>query len=205
MKKQTIKISHKDKDSHKKAAEIIKKGGVAVVPTETVYGFAVDAFNIEARKTVYKIKGRSFKKPLVIMTPDIKSVKLLVEIPEKALKIAKKFWPGQLTLIFPTTELGKMLSGGRDNIGVRIPDSSFMLKLLKEAGTPLFTTSANPSGEKSAKIFEDVLAFDGIADIMIDGGECRFSFESTVIDMVKFPYVVIRKGCLDTNEILKYI
>ncbi|MCL1971759.1 MAG: L-threonylcarbamoyladenylate synthase [Endomicrobia bacterium] len=203
--KQTIKISHKDKNSHKQTAEIIKKGGVAVIPTETVYGFAADAFNIEAQRKVYKIKGRNFKKPLIAMTPDIESVRMLVEIPEKAFKIAKKFWPGQLTLIFSTTEIGKIMSGGRDNIGVRIPDNEFMLKLLKEIGTPIMTTSVNVSGKKSAKKFEEVLAFDGIADILVDGGACRFSFESTVIDMVQFPYVIIRKGCLDTNEILKYI
>ena len=203
--KKAIKISHKDKDAHKKTAEIIKNGGVAVVPTETVYGFAVDAFNVEARKAVYKIKGRNFKKPLIAMTSDIEKVRILVDIPQKALKIAKKFWPGQLTLIFPTTELGKILSGGRDDLGVRIPDNEFMLKLLKEVGNPLFTTSVNVSGKKSAKTFEEALAFDKIADILVDGGACRFSFESTVIDMVKFPYIIIRKGCLDTNEILKYI
>ncbi len=205
MSKKAVKISLKDKDAHKTAAEIIKNGGVAVVPTETVYGFAVDAFNLEAQKKVYAIKGRSYKKPLVIMTPDIKAVSILVDIPKKALVIAKKFWPGQLTLIFPTTELGKILSGGRDNLGVRIPDHEFMLKLLKETGKPLMTTSVNVSSKKSAKSFNDALEFEDKADIMVDGGNCKFSFESTVIDMVKFPYIVIRKGCLDTNEILKYI
>jgi L-threonylcarbamoyladenylate synthase len=205
MKTVTLKISHKENGASGKTAEIIRKGGVAVVPTETVYGFAADAFNIEAQKKIYRIKGRSFKKPLIVMTPDIESVRILVEIPEKALKIASKFWPGQLTLIFPTTPLGKLMSGGRDNIGVRIPDSEFMLKLLKETGKPLMTTSVNVSNKKSAKTFEEALEFDGIADVIVDGGKCRFSFESTVIDMVKFPYVIIRKGCLDTNEILKCI
>jgi len=201
----TKKVSHKDKDAHKKTAAIIKDGGIALVPTETVYGLAADAFNFEAYKRVYKIKGRNYRKPLVIMTPDIKSAEILVEIPKKALKIAQKFWPGQLTLIFPTTELGKILSGGRENLGVRIPNNEFMLKLLKELNSPIWTTSANASGKNSAKEFSDVSEFEGIADIMVDGGKCEFSFESTVIDMVHFPYVIIRKGCLDTNEILKMI
>ncbi|AKL98333.1 L-threonylcarbamoyladenylate synthase [Endomicrobium proavitum] len=203
--KKTLKISHIEKDAHKKVADVIKSGGVAIVPTETVYGFAADAFNTEAKNIIYKIKGRSYKKPLVVMTPDIESVKVLVEIPQKALKIAKKFWPGQLTLIFPTTELGKILSGGRDNLGVRIPNNVFMLKLLKEIASPVWTTSVNASGKKSAKNYKDVLEFDGVADVIVDGGKCEFSFESTVIDMVKFPYVIVRKGCLNTNEILKYI
>jgi L-threonylcarbamoyladenylate synthase len=201
----TIKISAKDKTAHKQAAQILKSGGVAVVPTETVYGFAVDAFNISAQKAVYKIKGRAWKKPLIIMTADIESVKTLVEIPKKALKIAEKFWPGQLTLIFPTTELGKIISGGRNDLGVRIPNDDFMLKLLKEIKTPLFTTSVNSAGKKSAKTYEDALAFDGAADAIIDGGKCKFAFESTVVDMVKFPYVIIRKGCLSTDEILKML
>ena len=139
------------------------------------------------------------------MTPDIESARILLEIPKKALKIAQKFWPGQLTLVLPTTPIGKLLSGGRDNLGLRIPDDEFMLKFLKEAATPLTTTSVNVSNKKSAKTYEETLLFDGIADIIVDGGKCRFSFESTVIDMIKFPYVIIRKGCLDTDEILKYL
>lgn len=205
MKKHTLKISRNDKNAHIKAAQTVKNGGVAVVPTETVYGFAADAFNIEARKKIYEIKGRSFKKPLILMTPDIESARILLEIPKKAFKIAKKFWPGQLTLVLPTTPIGKLLSGGRDNLGLRIPDDEFMLKFLKEAATPLMTTSVNVSNKKSAKTYEETLLFDGIADIIVDGGKCRFSFESTVIDMIKFPYVIIRKGCLDTDEILKYL
>jgi L-threonylcarbamoyladenylate synthase len=139
------------------------------------------------------------------MTPDIESAKVLVDIPQKAYEIAKRFWPGQLTLIFPTTETGKMLSGGQKDLGVRIPDSEFMLKLLREIKKPIFTTSVNISNQKSAKKIEDVLEFDGIADIIVDGGQCKFSFESTVIDMVQFPYVILRKGRFDSNKLLKYI
>ncbi|MDR0398276.1 MAG: threonylcarbamoyl-AMP synthase [Endomicrobium sp.] len=201
----TLKISAKDPDAHKKTAEIIKNGGLAIVPTETVYGFAVDAFNIDAQKKIYKIKGRNQKKPLILMTPNIESVKVLVDIPKKALEITKKFWPGQLTLIFPTTETGKMVVGGRKDLGVRIPNNAFMLKLLQEIKTPVFTTSVNVSNKNSAKSYEDALDFNGIADIIVDGGKCEFSFESTVIDMVQFPYVIIRKGCLNSNELLKYI
>jgi L-threonylcarbamoyladenylate synthase len=200
-----LKISARDHDAHKKTAEIIKNGGVAIVPTETVYGFAVDAFNIDAQKKVYKIKGRSQKKPLILMTFNIESVRTFVDIPKKAFEITKKFWPGQLTLIFSTTETGKMVSAGRKDLGVRIPNNAFMLKLLQEIKNPIFTTSVNVSNKNSAKSYEDVLYFNGIADIIVDGGKCKFSFESTVIDMVQFPYVIIRKGCLNSNELLKYI
>jgi L-threonylcarbamoyladenylate synthase len=201
----TLKIFASEADSHKKTAEIIKSGGIAIVPTETVYGFAVDAFNINAQKKVYSIKGRNPKKPLILMAPDIESVRMLVDIPQKAFKIVKKFWPGQLTLIFRTTETGKMVSEGREGLGVRIPDSNFMLRLLKDIKRPIFTTSANISNKKSAKNSKDVLGFDGIVDVIVDDGQCKFSFESTVIDMLQFPYVILREGCLDTKELLKYI
>ncbi|MDR2351249.1 MAG: threonylcarbamoyl-AMP synthase [Endomicrobium sp.] len=201
----TLKISAKDPDVHKKTAEIIKNGGVAIVPTETVYGFAVDAFNIDAHKKIYKIKRRSQKKSLILMTSNIENVRVLVDIPKKALEITKKFWPGQLTLIFPTTETGKMVTGGRKDLGVRIPNNVFMLKLLQEIKNPVFTTSVNVSNKNSAKSYEDALYFNGIADIIIDGGKCEFSFESTIIDVVQFPYVIIRKGCLNSDELLKYI
>ncbi|MCA6070458.1 MAG: threonylcarbamoyl-AMP synthase [Endomicrobium sp.] len=201
----TLKISEKDDNSYKKTAEIIKTGGIAIVPTETVYGFAVDAFNMEAQKKIYKIKKRSLKKPLILMATNIDSVKLLVEIPKKALAIAKRFWPGQLTLIFPTTELGKIVSGGRNDIGARIPNSEFMLNLLKEVDRPIFTTSVNVSNKKSAKNINETVEFNGIVDVIVDGGQCKFSLESTVVNMVQFPYVIIRKGCLNTDELLKYV
>jgi L-threonylcarbamoyladenylate synthase len=205
MSKKTLKISAKNNISCKKTSEIIKNGGIAIVPTETVYGFAVDAFNIEAQKTVYRIKGRNYKNPLILMISDIKNLMILVKISKKALEIVRRFWPGQLTLIFPTTDMGKILSGGRKDLGVRIPNNEFMLELLKEIDGPIFTTSVNISTEKSSKNIDEVLDFDGIVDIIIDGGRCEFSSESTIIDMVQFPYVVIRDGCLDANKLLKYI
>jgi L-threonylcarbamoyladenylate synthase len=201
----TLKILSKDKKAHIKTSQIIKNGGIAIVPTETVYGFAVDAFNVDAQKKVYKIKGRSQKKPLILMTKNLESAKPIIEIPQKALKIAERFWPGQLTLIFSTTDLGKVISGGRTNIGVRIPNNEFMLKMLEVLNSPVFTTSVNISNKKSAKDIKETLIFDDIVDIIVDGGKCKYSFESTVIDMVQYPYVIIRKGCLDTDEILKYI
>lgn len=201
----SLRVSSVDKNVYKKVSEAIKSGGIAIVPTETVYSFVVDAFNFEAQKALYKIKNRNIKKPLIMMAYDINSVRVFVDISKKALRIAQKFWPGQLTLIFPTKEVGKILSGGRKNLGVRIPNNRFMLKLLKEINAPVFTTSVNVSNEKSAKNVDEALKFDGVADIIVDGGQCKFSFESTVIDMIGFPYVIVRKGCLNPYKILKYL
>jgi L-threonylcarbamoyladenylate synthase len=200
-----MKINTSDETVYKTLVQIIKKGGIAIVPTDTVYGFAADAFNASAQKKIYEIKGRNYKKPLVIMVHDINKVGILVELSKSALRIAKKFFPGQLTLVLPTTPLGKLLSGGRDNLGVRIPNNAFMLNFLKELSTPIWTTSANISNKKSAKDIDEVLIFEPLVDIIINGGKCQHAMESTVIDMVKFPYTIIRKGTLNPTEILKYL
>ncbi|MDR1401111.1 MAG: threonylcarbamoyl-AMP synthase [Endomicrobium sp.] len=201
----SLKVLSTDKNVYKKVSKVIKSGGIAIVPTETVYGFVVDAFNVEAQKALYKIKNRDVRKPFIVMVYDINIAEIFVDISRKASQIAREFWPGQLTLIFPTTEIGQILSGGRKDLGVRIPNSRFMLKLLREVGGPVFTTSVNVSGEVSAKNANEVLKFDEAVDVIVDGGRCRFSFESTVIDMIKFPYVVVRKGCLNTDKIFKYL
>jgi L-threonylcarbamoyladenylate synthase len=204
MKKATI-VSIKTKNAAKEAAQAVRSGGIVIVPTETVYGFATSAFNVLNYQRIYKLKGRSYKKPLSIMVADVEAAKAFVQINDRFLPMTSKFWPGQLTLIFPTTELGKILSGGRDDLGVRIPDSVFMLKFLKDIAMPLWTTSVNISGKKSAKTFEETMPFIRRVALIVDGGTCKYSYESTVIDMTKYPYTVLRKGCLDPDAVLKLI
>ena len=186
--------------------DILKNKGIVVLPTDTVYGIMTSVFNFEGQKQIYKLKNRAEKKPLILMSDNIKTLKRFVTFPKGIDKIVMEFWPGQLTLILPTTELGKMLTGGRDNLGVRIPDCKILLDVMAKYDTPLMTTSANVSGKSSAKTAKTAIEyFDSKIDLIVDGGKCEFSFESTVIDMVKFPYVVIRKGCLDCKKLLEYI
>ncbi|MDR3111747.1 MAG: threonylcarbamoyl-AMP synthase [Elusimicrobiota bacterium] len=203
--KKAIEISTRKKDAHKITAKVLKNGGIAIIPTETVYGFAASAFNTSAMERIYEVKGRDYKKPLIIMAANIEALKILVNISDKVLKIASHFWPGQLTLILPTTEIGKILSGGKSNLGVRIPNSNFMLSFLREIKIPIWTTSANISGRESIKDASEIYNFETNVDIVVNGGKCKFSFESTVVDMVAYPYTIIRKGCLDTGKILKFL
>lgn len=186
--------------------KILKNKGIAVLPTDTVYGIMTSVFNFEGQKQIYKLKNRAVRKPLILMSDNVETLKRFVIFPNGTDKIVTEFWPGQLTLILPTTELGKMLTGGRDNLGVRIPDCKLLLDIMAKYNVPLMTTSANISGKDSAKNAATAISyFDGKIDLIVDGGKCEFSFESTVIDMVKFPYVVIRKGCLDCKKLLEYI
>ena len=186
--------------------DILKNKGIVVLPTDTVYGIMTSVFNFDGQKQIYKLKNRAQKKPLILMSDKIETLKKFVVFPKDIDKIVMEFWPGQLTLILPTTELGKMSIGGRDNLGVRIPNCKILLDIMAKYDVPLMTTSANISGKDSAKTAETAIEyFNNKIDLIVDAGKCEFSFESTVIDMVKFPYVVIRKGCLDCHKLLKYI
>jgi L-threonylcarbamoyladenylate synthase len=189
-----------------KAIKILKNGGVISFPTDTVYALASNAFITDARKKIYKLKGRSFSKPLILMASNIQSLKHVVEFPKEAEKLADKFWPGPLTLVLKTTVLGKVLMGGRENLGVRIPDDKLALKLLKLCGFPLLTTSANASSKTSAVLANDVKRyFNGKIEAILDAGSCKISKESMVLDMTHFPFTIIRHGCLEKEKILKYL
>jgi len=197
---------HDRKKLLKTISEILENNGIAVLPTDTVYGIMTSIFNITGQKNIYKLKSRNDRKPLIMMSHDMEVLKQFVVFPKKTEKIIGEFWPGQLTLILPTTEIGKILTGGRDNLGVRIPNCKILLEIMKQYNKPLMSTSANVSGKESAKDAKAAVEyFKNKVELIVDDGKCKFSFESTVIDMVKFPYVVIRKGCLDCNKLLKYI
>ncbi|MDD5021400.1 MAG: L-threonylcarbamoyladenylate synthase [Endomicrobiaceae bacterium] len=204
------KVLNAEKENKKKLISevvgILQQKGIVVLPTDTVYGVMTSIFNQEGQKTIYKLKNRNDRKPLILLSHNVDLIKQFVVFPKKIEEIIKDFWPGQLTLILSTTEIGKILTGGRDNLGVRIPNCKILLDIMKLHNLPLMSTSANISGKESAKDAKSALKyFNNKVNMIVDDGKCKFSFESTVIDMVKFPYVVIRKGCLDCNKLLKYI
>ncbi len=208
MKTEVYKINRNKPDagSLRKIAAVLKSGGVAVLPTDTVYGLAVNAFNLDAVSRVYKLKGRSYRKPLVIMAPGIASLEMIAEISSPALKLMEECWPGPLTLVLPTTACGAMLMGGRKDIGVRIPDDDVMLELMSYCDFPLATTSANPSSRPSAKDgAQAVRYFNDKVDVVLDAGKSMNQRESTVLDMLRFPYVVLREGCLPSKKLLQYV
>lgn len=188
------------------AAAAVTRGGVVVIPTDTVYGLAASAFDRDAQKRVYRLKGRAFRKPLIIMPPDVQAVETLCVVSADARRLMKKFWPGPLTLVLPTTPLGRMVMGGRADAGVRIPRHPVVLRLLKQCGVPLVTTSANASGRPAAVTAKDARNyFDDKTEVVIDGGPCAGAAPSTVLDLTHFPYTVVREGCLPSKTLLKYL
>ncbi|MFA5779874.1 MAG: L-threonylcarbamoyladenylate synthase [Elusimicrobiota bacterium] len=206
----TYKLKNLDKKAIKEIAQDLKNGKIAIYPTDTIYGIGTNAFCLSGVKKIYKLKGRTDKKPLPVLVDDIIKIKKIVKkIPTGAAKLVKRFWPGPLTLVFETNELGTMLTGGRKNIAVRIPDNKVLLSIIKEMTYPLIGTSANVSGKKNCRCVSDLeKKILKNVDMIIDGGtilQTGLVKPSTVLDVSKFPYIVLREGCISKKEIEKFM
>ncbi len=181
------------------AAEIIRNGGLVAVPTETVYGLAANGLDALAVEKIYEVKGRPAVKPLSLMVSSVEEIdRYCIEVPPQAYALAKRFWPGPITIVLKAKDLipDIVLAGG-STVGLRCPDSDLTLRLISEAGVPLAAPSANPSGCKSPDSANDVLSyFDGKIDAVIDGGKCDLGIASTLIDMASSPYRILRHGAL---------
>ena len=190
------------------AAGLLKSGGIAAVPTETVYGLAANAYDVNAVRSVFRAKGRPQDNPLIL---HISSIEMLYDIAESvnplALTLAEAFWPGPLTMIFPRkAHVPAETCGGLDTAAVRMPRNRFTLALIERCGFPLAAPSANTSGlpsPTSAKhVYEDM---NGKIPLIIDGGECRYGVESTVVcfegeDAVR----ILRPGAVTPEMLREY-
>ena len=186
------------------AADVIIRGGLVAVPTDTVYGLAGNGLNADAVAEIYRVKGRPKVKPIILLVPDIASVESFCDgIPEIARKLAGSFWPGALALVLKkSAAVPDIVTAGGPTVGVRCPDHPKTLELLRLTGVPLAAPSANISDMPSPKCAEDVLGyFDGKIDCVIDGGRCSLGFESTIADLTAEPYRIIRQGALPESEI----
>lgn len=188
-----------------KAKNIINSDGVLAFPTDTVYGLACSCFSEKAIDALYSLKGRDSKKPLIVMIPENYNLENIVKhISEDAKKLMEKFWPGALTIIFDSKNiLPKNATGGLDTVGVRIPALKETIKLLNYINTPLFTTSANISGEKSPINAEEVFNyFKDKLPLIIDKGICDKQIPSTIVDVSNNEIKILRIGSISEKEIL---
>lgn len=185
----------------KEAVKVLKRGGVIIYPTDTLYGLGADATSSKAKKKIYKIKGRNFHKPLSICVADLNQAKKFVKFDSLSLQITKKFLPGPLTLVLPQKKEIKYVSQ-KGKIAVRIPDNTFTLKLLKRFGKPITATSANLSGEKDpAKLSDINNKVKSQCDLIIDGGNFKFKKPSTVFDVESKK--ILREGAVSKRKLAK--
>ncbi len=189
-----------------KTAEILKKGGLAAIPTETVYGLAADALNGEAVAKIFAAKGRPMDNPLIVHVAefeDIERFALVREIPESARKLAKVFWPGPLTIIMKKGGvIPDEVSAGLDTVAIRLPSHPSARAIIKAAGTPLAAPSANLSGSPSPTTAQHVMNdMDGKIDAVFDGGACGVGVESTVITLAEDTPRLLRPGKVTLEEL----
>ena len=165
----------------KNIIEILKNGGVAVLPTDTLYGLCASVFSREAVEKIYTLKKRDPKKALIVLISSLEDLKIFGVDIKKYEGELEKFWPGKVSVILPCNkEEFTYIHRGQNNIAFRVPDKEDLLELLKESG-PLVAPSANPEGAVPAKNVEEAKRYFGdSADLYLDGGELN-SLPSTII------------------------
>ncbi len=193
-----------NEETMQKGVEIIKQGGVVAIPTETVYGLSANALNPQAIKSIFQAKGRPMDNPLIVHVANFDDIKKLVlEIPNDAYILAKKFWPGPLTIIMKKSDIiPNEVSGGLNTVAIRIPKHPLARKFISECGLPLAAPSANISGKPSPTTANHVLNdLNGVIPAILDGGACTVGLESTVITLTTEKPTILRPGGITFEQI----
>ncbi len=189
------------------ACELLKKGEVVAVPTETVYGLAGDSRNSIAIKKIFEAKGRPADNPLIVHIASKKMLSGVVRfVSDDAKKLMTAFWPGPLTIIMPKGDaICDETCAGLDSVGVRMPSNPVAHEIIEKSGVPFSAPSANLSGKPSPTNAEDVFAdMNGRIPLVIDGGESDAGVESTVISVLSDTPVILRPGVV-TKEMIEEV
>jgi len=185
------------------AARIVRRGGLVVYPTETVYGLGCDPFNVEAVKRILDVKGER-NKPLPILTASIGDADKIAFISPNGKKLAAKFWPGPLTMVFPKKPaLPDVVTFGWDSVGLRIPDDYVALHLIRLSGGFLVGSSANRTGEEPPRAVQEISGeLKDMVDVVLDGGAVAQGKPSTVADLTSEKPRMLREGPISLKAIL---
>jgi len=192
-----VKIDPLHPDHHlvQEAAHIVARGGLVVIPTETVYGIAVNMLDVQAQARLYEIKQRPKNKPFTVHIEEKMRIEEFAgRIPTAAYKLIEKFWPGPLTLLL------KSVSGGM--VGLRMPDNRVARDIIALARVPVVCPSANLSGKPAPKNFTEAIKdMQGLVDYAIDAGPATLGVESTIVDLTVDPAQFIREGAITKEAI----
>lgn len=210
MKAEILKINpdHIDSEQMNRAGEILKQGGLVAFPTETVYGLGGNALDAQSSEKIYRAKGRPSDNPLIVHIADMEHLFPIVEqVPQKAVRLAEKFWPGPLTMIFKKTDMVPFeTTGGLESVAVRMPDHPTALALIRAAGGYVAAPSANRSGRPSPTTAEHVAEDLGEnIDLILDGGMVGIGIESTIVDFTEQIPTVLRPGYISLEMLQECI
>ena len=188
----------------KQAADLLRAGRLVAFPTETVYGLGANALDAAAVQRIFEAKGRPLSSPLIVHVDGIAMAReLAAEWPAAAEALARKFWPGPLTIVVPKKPVvPDIVTGGLPSVGLRMPAHFLALELLRAAGIPLAAPSANRFTQLSPTTAEHVRAGLGASvDMVLDGGACSVGIESTVISLAGARPRILRAGMISQPEI----
>jgi len=185
-----------DENYLKEAADILKAGGLVIIPTETVYGIAANMLNKKAVERLYTIKERPKNKPFSLHIYKRETIDEFARaVPVAAYKLMDRFWPGPLTLILKSRKT-------EETVGIRMPDDEIAFKVIARSQVPVVCPSANISGRPAPVDFEEAIKdLSGLVDFAIDAGRTRLAIESTVVDAASQPLRVVREGAIKQPEI----
>lgn len=187
------------------AAQALSDGALVLLPTETVYGLAADASNPLAVAAIYQAKGRPSFNPLIAHVADLGAAQAIAVLDDRALKLARAFWPGPLTLVAPVRApelVCDLARAGLDTVAVRVPGHDLARAVLRAFGKPVVAPSANRSGRPSPTNLADALEETGFAvAAALDGGACRVGLESTVVAVFGGKVRMLRPGAVTRAQI----
>jgi L-threonylcarbamoyladenylate synthase len=192
----------------KLAIEHLNNEDVIAIPTETVYGLAGNIYSIKAINKIFQIKQRPLFNPLIVHIHSVEQLtNIATDIPQIAIELADKFWPGPLTLLLPKqSSVPDIITAGKKTVAVRIPNHPLTLVLLKSLNFPLAAPSANPFGSISPTTAEHVLSyFDNKINLILDGGASQNGVESTIVGFENNTPIIYRLGAISIEDIEKAI
>lgn len=199
------RVAAADAKSITEAADLLRSGELVAFPTETVYGLGADASSDSAVARIFEVKQRPRLNPLIVHVNSIEAAEPLVCFDDRGRHLARRFWPGPLTLVLPRREdscLSLLVSAGLDTVAIRAPDHPVSQALLNACGLPVAAPSANVSGRISPTTAAHVTAdLDQRVALILDGGPCRVGVESTVLDLSGDAPVLLRPGGIPVEEL----
>lgn len=201
----TLLLSAQAPETASIAADLIQKGELVAIPTETVYGLGANGLDEEAVAKIFQAKGRPQDNPLILHICGPEQIELFCHhIPQSAYDLAAAFWPGPLTLVLPARDVvPRRTTGGLDTVAVRCPDNAVTREIIRLSGVPIAAPSANISGKPSTTTAQHVLHdHDGKIAAIVDGGPCRVGVESTIVDLTEERPRLLRPGGIGPEQLL---
>ena len=204
----TILLPAEDPQTPALAADILRRGGLVAIPTETVYGLGADGLNPEAVDKIFAAKGRPGDNPLILhVTGPEQLPRFCHDIPDAAYLLAQRFWPGPFTMVLPANAcVPRRTTGGLSTVAIRCPKTAVTREIIRLAGVPIAAPSANLSGKPSTTTARHVLDdHDGRIDAVVDGGPCAVGVESTIVDLTEARPRLLRPGGVTPEELTQVL